>query len=187
MGVRLEGEAGTTPPSVEAEQSAQPEDAVRPGERDEAEAVLDRLDSRLAEAQRLLARQVDLTERLHTENQSLRAGELRGAQTPLIRDLIRLSDDLERMRAVGDSSAEDLALVHEGLLDVLARNGVEAFEPERGEPFDSGAHAAAAAEPTEDEQLDRTVAEVVRRGFRWDSGEVIRVAEVRAYRFLGSG
>jgi molecular chaperone GrpE (heat shock protein) len=184
MGVRVEGETDTAPPSVEAEQ---PESAVREEDCDEAEAVLDRLDSRLAEAQRLLARQAGLTERLHAENQVLRAGELRSAQAPLIRDLIRLSDDMERMRAAGDGSAEDLALVHESLLDVLARNGVEAFEPEQGEPFDSGAHAAAAAESTEDEQLDRTVAEVVRRGFRWDSGEVIRVAEVRAYRFLDSG
>ena len=148
--------------------------------------VLESLDSRLAEAQRLLARQAEMAERLHAENQGLRAGELRGAQLPLVRDLMRLCDDVERMRAVAGESEGDLALVEKGLLDILARNGIEKFEVERGEAFDPRLHAAAGAEPTEDEQLDRTVAEVVRRGFRWDSGDVIRVAEVRAYRYGGS-
>ena len=148
--------------------------------------VLETLDSRLAEAQRLLARQSEMTERLHTENQGLRAGELRGAQLPLVRDLMRLCDDVERMRAVAGESEGDLALVEKGLLDILARNGIEKFEVEQGEAFDPQLHAAAGVDRTEDEQLDRTVAEVVRRGFRWDSGEVIRVAEVRAYRYGGS-
>lgn len=195
MGEQLEGEFETVPQPVEPE-DAEPATAGEPvleeengapeepaGE--ETESVLDRLDTRLAEAQRLLARQTDLTQKLHAENQSLRAGELRGAQMPLVRDLIRLSDDLERMRAVATESADDLTVLHESLLDVLARNGVEAFGAERGEPFDSRAHSVAGVETTEDERLDKTVAEVVRRGFRWSSGEVIRVVEVRAYRVSG--
>lgn len=186
-----DGELNSAPPletpleSVEADQPVEPE---QPAATEGAvEAALESLDSRLAESQRLLARQTELTERLHAENQSLRAGELRSAQLPLLRDLIRLCDDLERMRAVAADSAGDLTLVHEGLLDILARNGVEKFEAEQDEPFDSRLHAAAGVDPTEDEQRDKTVSEVVRCGFRWDSGEVIRVAEVRAYRFGGSG
>ena len=195
MGEQLEGEFETVPQPVEPE-DAEPAAAGEPvleeengaseepaGE--ETESVLDRLDTRLEEAQRLLARQTDLTQKLHAENQGLRAGELRSAQMPLVRDLIRLSDDLERMRAVATESADDLTVLHESLLDVLARNGVEAFEAERGESFDSRAHSVAGLEATEDEQLDKTVAEVVRRGFRWSSGEVIRVVEVRAYRAAG--
>jgi molecular chaperone GrpE (heat shock protein) len=165
MGDQLEGEIELVPPP---------------------EAMLEGLDSRLAEAQRLLGRQTELTERLHAENQVLRAGELRNAQLPLVRDLMRLCDDLERMRAVGDGSAADLTLVQESLLDILARNGIERFAPDRGESFDSRVHAAAGVDPTDDEELDKTVAEVVRHGFRWESGEVIRVAEIRAYRFGGS-
>jgi molecular chaperone GrpE (heat shock protein) len=149
-------------------------------------AVLESLDSRLAEAQRLLARQSEMTERLHAENQGLRAGELRGAQLPLVRDLMRLCDDVERMRAVAGEAAGDLALVEKGLLDILARNGIEKLGVEQGESFDSRLHTAAGVDSTDDEQLDRTVAEVVRNGFRWDSGDVIRVAEVRAYRYGGS-
>lgn len=185
---RPEGEAGTVPVPVGPEQLDGGPEAVDAGASAEAAevdwaAVVDRFDARLAESQRLHSRQAELTEKLHTENQALRAGELRSAQTPLVRGLIRLCDDLERLRAVAEGSAEDLSMVHESLLDLLARSGVEAIAAERGEPFDSRLHSASGVEPTEDEQLDRTVAEVERTGFRWESGDVIRVAEVRAYRF----
>jgi molecular chaperone GrpE len=184
MGDQVEGEVGTVPQAAAPEQ---PEEVVPPTVDEEdsegEEAVLDRLDSRLAEAQRLLARQTDLTEKLHAENQELRAGELRNAQLPLVRGLIRLADDLERMRGAAAESADDLTMVRESLLDVLARNGIQTFGAEDGEPFDPRLHSAVGVEPTEEEQLDKTVAEVVRHGFRWDSGEAIRVVEVRAYRF----
>jgi molecular chaperone GrpE len=190
MREQVEGEVETAAEPVEPEDAA-PAVADEPvleeenGEPEGPESVLDRLDARLAEAQRLLARQTDLTQKLHAENQSLRAGELRSAQMPLVGDLIRLSDDLERMRAVAVESVDDLTVLHESLLGILDRNGVEAYEAEHGEPFDSRVHSAAGREATEDEQLDKTVAEVVRRGFRWSSGEVIRVVEVRAYRAAG--
>ena len=184
----LQGEVETVSQPAAPEQPEEaPSVAAEEESHDErTETALDRLDARLAEAQRLLARQAELTEKLHGENQSLRAGELRNAQMPLVRDLIRLYDDLGRMCAVATDSA-DLAMVQQSLFDVLARNGVQRFEAEQGEPFDSRTHSAAGAESTADEQLDRTVAEVVRPGFRWDSGEVIRVVEVRAYRYSGSG
>jgi molecular chaperone GrpE (heat shock protein) len=150
-------------------------------------ATLGRLDSRLEESQRLLARQSDLVDRLHAENLELRAGELRSAQLPLVRDLLRLHDDVGRMREAAGESAEDLRLVQDSLVDTFARNGVEAIAPETGEPFDPQLHSAAGVEPTEDESLDRTVATVTRQGFRWESGDVIRVSEVRAYRYSGAG
>jgi molecular chaperone GrpE (heat shock protein) len=141
------------------------------------------LDSRLEESQRLLGRQSDLVDRLHTENQELRAGELRTAQLPLIRDLLRLHDDVSRMRVAAGELDEDLRVVQESLLDILARNGVESFAPEDGDEFDPRFHAAAGIEPTADRSLDKSVAVVVKRGFRWDCGDVIRVAEVRAFRY----
>lgn len=148
------------------------------------EAAVASLDARLEESQRLLARQSDLVDRLHAENRELRAGELRNAQLPLVRDLVRLHDDVGRMRdAVGERD-DDLRVLQESLLDILARNGVETYAPDHGEPFDPRLHAAAGTEPTVEKSLDKTVIEIVRRGFRWDSGDVIRVAEVRAYRYL---
>ncbi|HEV7482896.1 MAG TPA: nucleotide exchange factor GrpE [Solirubrobacterales bacterium] len=150
-------------------------------------ATLERLDSRLEESQRLLARQSDLVDRLHAENLELRAGELRSAQLPLVRDLLRLYDDVGRMREAAGEDGEDLRLVRESLLDTFARNGVEAITPETGEPFDPQLHSAAGIEPTDDELLDRSVAMVTRQGFRWEAGDVIRVSEVRAYRYSGAG
>ncbi len=156
-----------------------------PEDGDAVAGLLTRLDSRLEEAQRLLGRQTDLADRLHAENQALREGEIRTAQLPLLRDLLRLHDDLARMRTVAGESAADLRLVQESLVDTLARNGVESFAPAEGEVFDPKAHSVSGVERTDDEQLDKTVAEVLKQGFRWDSGDLIRVVEVRAYRFVG--
>lgn len=160
-----------------------PTDEVTPTAPPELEEAVASLDARLEESQRLLARQSDLVDRLHAENLELRAGELRNAQLPLVRDLIRLHDDVGRMRDAAGEGDGDLRVVRESLLDTLARNGVEGYAPEHGEGFDSRLHAAMGTEPTTDESLDKTVVEIVRCGFRWESGDVIRVAEVRAYRY----
>ncbi len=167
----------------EAESTLLAADEVAPTGAPELGEAVARFDARLEESQRLLARQSDLVDRLHAENLSLRAGELRDAQLPLVRDLIRLHDDVGRMRAVAGEGDDDLRVVQESLLDTLARNGVEAYAPGNGEEFDPRLHAAAGTEPTTDESLDKTVVEIVRWGFQWESGDVIRVAEVRAYRY----
>jgi molecular chaperone GrpE (heat shock protein) len=153
-----------------------------PVEQPELLEALQRLDKRLEESQRLLDRQQELADRLHVENQALRAGELRSAQLPLVRDILRLYDDVGRMRD-GAEEDGDLRIVRETLVDTLVRNGVVPFEPDRGDDFDSHTHSVVRVEATVDDGLDRTVAEVVKQGFKWESGEVIRVAEVTAYRF----
>lgn len=182
-------DAELTPPSAEPEAGESPEPTPALAEEPEApppiglEDAVAGLNDRLEESQRLLSRQSDLVDRLHAENQDLRAGELRNAQLPLIRDLVRLHDDVGRMRDAAGEHDDDLRVVQESLLDTLVRNGVEAYAPEQGEAFDPRLHAAAGTEPTAEESLDKTVVEAVRRGFRWESGDVIRVAEVRAYRY----
>jgi molecular chaperone GrpE (heat shock protein) len=182
-------DAELTPPPAEpgAGESPEPTPALAeepaPPAPSGLEDAVASLNDRLEESQRLLSRQSDLVDRLHTENQELRAGELRNAQLPLIRDLVRLHDDVGRMRDAAGEHDDDLRVVQESLLDTLARNGVEAYAPDRGEAFDPRLHAAAGTEPTAEESLDKTVIETVRRGFRWDSGDAIRVAEVRAYRY----
>ena len=180
----IEEETGSEP-AVEPVPE-EPASAEEGGDQDPLRPMLARLDSRLEESQRLLARQSDLVDKLHAENQSLRAGEIRSAQMPLVRDLLRLHDDVGRMRSASADS-EDLRLVHESLVETLARNGIESFAPERGDRFDPSAHSAGGVERTDDATLDKTVAEVVRRGFRWDSGDLIRVTEVRAYRYFEPG
>jgi molecular chaperone GrpE (heat shock protein) len=180
--------AGDGVEAVEAiEQAvAGPEAAEEASSGEQLAQALDRFDDRLEEAHRLLERQTDLVDKLHAENQALRAGEIRAAQMPLVRGLLSLSDDVARLQAAAGEST-DLALVRDSVVETLRRNGIEPFAPAAGEQFDAAAHSVSGVERTADEQLDKTIAEVVRQGFRWDSGEVIRVAEVRALRYEAPG
>jgi molecular chaperone GrpE (heat shock protein) len=160
-------------------------EATEPAERnDEIAATLASLDVRLEESQRLMGRQVDLVDRLHAENQRLRAGELRAATLPLIRDLLRLHDDIGRLAQedTGDGS-RDLNVVKVSLLDALARNGVIASSPQSGESFDPKLHSASGILPADEEAADRTIAEVVRVGFHWEDGQVVRAADVRVFKY----
>lgn len=192
-GAKRASRAETDEAHVETDEGAAPavtdadglDDAPASGD-DAVAAAVAGLDARLEESQRLQSRQSDLIDRLHAENQQLKAGELRAAQLPLVRDLLRLHDDLARMRVAASEADGDLRVVQESLSDTLARNGIEAYAPAPGEPFDPRLHSAAGVELTEEEALDKTVAEVTRQGFRWASGETIRVAEVRAHRYRGA-
>jgi molecular chaperone GrpE (heat shock protein) len=149
---------------------------------DDRVAQLARVEDRLAESQRLLVRQSELADKLHAENQRLRAGELRGAMLPLVRDLLRLHDDIGRIASEAER-AEDLKLMQASLLDALARNGVVVACPETGEQFDTKRHSAAGVVATDDASLDRSIAEVIRLGFQWEDGQAIRVADVRVYKY----
>ena len=139
------------------------------------------LDDRLGEAQRLLAHQSELAAKLHADNQRLRAGELRAALLPLVRDLLRLHDDIGRI-AEDTERAGDLELIRISLLDALARNGIVPLRPAAGEPFDPKRHSATSVLPTDVAERDRSIAGVVRAGFEWDDGHTIRVADVSVYR-----
>ena len=150
-------------------------DAV-PGE------VLARLEDRLDEALRLARRRDELIDKLHSENQRLRQGELHTAMLPLLRDLMRLHDDLERIVEV-DPAAHDTVLIRDALADALARNGITRFVPGESEPFDSAQHAAVGSEPVDDPQRDRTICAVRRAGFRRDDGSIVRVADVAVRRY----
>ncbi len=145
--------------------------------------VLTRLENRLDETLRLAQRRDELVDRLHKENQQLRQGELQTAMLPLLRDLMRLHDDLERIIAV-DPGSQDTVLIRDALADALARNGITQFAPGENDSFDSALHAAVGAEPTDDPQSDRTICAVRRAGFRREDGSIVRVADVtvRKYR-----
>jgi molecular chaperone GrpE (heat shock protein) len=144
-------------------------------------AELAGVEDRLAESQRLLMRQSELADKLHAENQLLRAGELRGTLLPLVRDLLRLHDDIGRIAGEAEQ-AEDLELMQVSLLDALARNGIVAVRPAVGEQFDPKRHSAAGVIRADDASLDRSIAEVIRAGFEWEDGHVVRVADVRVYK-----
>jgi molecular chaperone GrpE len=148
-------------------------------------AVIDRLDGlgrRLDELARLGAHQRELVDELHADNQKLRAGELFQAQAPLLRDLVRLHDDVERLEAAAGDGAADLALVRQQLLQVLDRAGVRRYEVMAGDPFDGSRHQGVRSVPATDGAADRTVATMVRCGFERDDGRVLRPADVEVHR-----
>jgi molecular chaperone GrpE (heat shock protein) len=149
---------------------------------DERMASLDGALSSIAESVKLLARKNDLTDALHDEVKRLRRGELAEAQSSLIRDLIRVRDQVERLRQVS-TAPDDLKLVGDQLVEVLSRAGITRFEPNVGDPFDPSAHNAAGRAPTDDASLDRLVAAVVKPGFRRGDGVLIRAADVEVHHY----
>jgi molecular chaperone GrpE (heat shock protein) len=161
-----------------------PSDLVEPRAWESVATSLADLTTRLEESQRLLARQVDHADSLHVENQRLRAGELRAAILPLIRDLLRLHDDVGRLaQASTDQSKHDLDVVQVSLLDVLARAGITSFEPDLDAQFDPKLHNAAGVVATGDAASERRIAEVVRTGFHWEDRQVLRVADVTVFKY----
>jgi len=160
--------------------------------RDRLLKAIARFDDRLEESQRLLARQSEIATSLHAENQRLREGELTRAQLPLVRDIIRVQDDLRVMHDVPDESiaAADLDAVRrhlqiarESLVDALARNGIEEMDVEVAAPLDPRRHKVVKVTPTDEQAADRTVAEVLKSGFAWDDGTPIRAADVRVFKY----
>jgi molecular chaperone GrpE (heat shock protein) len=139
------------------------------------------IDRRLDESARLSKRQADLLRQLHDENQRLRQGELQSAMLPLLRDLMRLLDDVDRLLAIDGS--KDLKLVADALTDALGRNGVSPFAPAARDPYDSARHAAAGVVQAADEELDRTIESVRRTGFQRDDGSIVRAADVVVWKY----
>jgi molecular chaperone GrpE len=101
------------------------------------------------------------------------------AKTGLVRELLPALDNLERALASAqggeDQLAGGVALVHAELIGVLARNGVEPFDPS-GERFDPGQHEAISTRPDEAAE-NGVVLDVIERGYRLND-TVLRPARV---------
>jgi molecular chaperone GrpE len=159
---------------VEAEPVAESEDELTVAEREREEY--------LTLAQRT---QADFENyRKRAARDAAAAGER--AKSGLVRELLPVVDNLERAldaatageRGDGQPSehlADGVRLVHSELVAVLARNGVEAFDP-RGEKFDPELHEALSMRSEEGAEAG-TVLDVVERGYRLN-GAVLRPARV---------
>ncbi|MGH9157366.1 MAG: nucleotide exchange factor GrpE [Acidimicrobiales bacterium] len=147
---------------------------------------LERLTVKVEELGRLGQRDADLVDRLHAENQKLRAGELTQAMAPFVRDVMRVHDDivrLERGNDEADPASGDLSLVRRQLLGVLSRAGLERFDIAGGTAFDPSRHQGVGVVDTQDADADAVVAAMIRCGFAWADGRVLRPAEVTVQRF----
>lgn len=157
-----------------------------------AEAILDRfdrLDERVAEFHRRAEHRESVIDRLHQENSELRSGVRSSILEPVIADLLRLHDALtgqaerltadETTRPAGDT----VATFADDVRRVLERCGVEVLSTSPGDRFDPTMHNAAGVVPTDDEDLDNTVAEPLASGIvDLDTRRVRRPARARFYR-----
>lgn len=177
-------EPDTPPADEDVVEVADPaDDQVEPSTVEIAESIK-QIQEQLLEGQRLLARQTEIAGNLHAENQTLRGGELRTAQSALVTSVLRVYDDVLQMAQTAQEPAarKDLEMVAEALADALARNGVDSLPVEPGDPFDSKVHKIAAVEPTDEALADRTVARLVRAGFGWIDGTLVRASEVVVFK-----
>ena len=165
----------------EAENEAEIEDAT-----DRSEGVEEADDDPLAVAQRERDEYLALAQRAQADFENYRkraakeaaaAGER--AKGGLVRELLPVVDNLERALASADASEQHLAegvrLVHQELVGVLQRNGVEPFDP-AGEQFDPEMHEALSTR-TEDGADPGLVLDVMEKGYRLN-GTVLRPARV---------
>ena len=141
------------------------------------------LGRRIDELARLGEHREQLLDRLHAENQRLRAGEIAQVQAPLLRGIIRSYDLVVRLAELDNAAHEDLDLVRGRLLETLDQAGVRSLDPEPESPFDASRHTAVQRVETAAAELDMTVARSVRVGFVQDGDRVLRPAEVAVHRY----
>jgi molecular chaperone GrpE len=149
---------------------------------------LAKLRDEVAEANAISRERERIIDRLHEENKRLRAEALDRLAEPLLRDLIRLSDDLGKTVAAysaKDSTPPailaDLRSYADAVQDILYRQGVEPFDAAQGTPFDPKTHRALATVPAGEGDRDRTIARVIRVGFA-SGARVLRLLEAEVYR-----
>jgi len=170
--------AGEQDPGNEAEieEATERSDGVEPSSDDDPVAALEReRDQYLELAKRTQADFENYRKRVAKE--AVAAGER--AKGGLVRELLPVVDNLERaLASAGEGEqhlAEGVRLVHQELVSVLQRNGVQAFDP-TGEAFDPEVHEALSTR-SEDGADPGVILDVVEKGYRLN-GSVLRPARV---------
>jgi molecular chaperone GrpE len=173
-----EAAAGETPPPTAGDTVAI---------RHELAGRFDKIEGQLSDFHRRSAHRESLIDRLHEENQRLRGGIGRAVLEPVVADLIRLYDQLNReAHRLGTGGQADPLLwsFAEDVAQILDRCGYEVFSAEPGDPFLRERHRPLAVVPCDDESRHNTVAEVVADGFtERDTGRVRRPLHARFHQY----
>ncbi|MEU1684791.1 nucleotide exchange factor GrpE [Micromonospora sp. NPDC005707] len=159
--------------------------------------VAERLGGELAGLRAEIARGQDrarareqVIDRLHEENQRLRAGERLLLLRPLLTDLQRLRHDLLRTAAglpptFDAVAAADMLRTYAANLELtLERGGITVVAPAVGATFDPSTQRATATVPADDPGQDGRVADVVLDGYHdVEAGRTVVPAAVRVHRW----
>jgi molecular chaperone GrpE len=189
----VEAVAPSSPPAVEPPGIPTVLDAVR--------ILGDQVNGRLEVIQAMVERELRaemtrerVVDRLHAELQEYKQDLLLKVMRPIFVDLIQLHDEISKMEevrkeAAGTGGSEPdseidtvgplLESIRVGIEDVLYRQGVEPFQ-EPQTTFDARRQRAVTTVPTEDPELNKTVAARVRQGFQ-AGDKVIRPEMVSVY------
>lgn len=183
------GESGEEARTRETPAPAGGEDV--PGLLGEVTRRLGKVEEYLAGFHRLEAHRESIIDQLHEENQRLRDGVGRLILEPVVADLIRLHDQLEReVRRLGADEADGRLLrsFADEVLEILDRCGIESFLAEPGESFQHGRHRPVGVVVCDDESRHNTVAEVAAAGFyERDTGRVRRPLQAYVHQYGPGG
>jgi molecular chaperone GrpE len=146
---------------------------------------LDKVEEHLGGFNQRAAHREAVIDRLHEENQRLRHGIGRIVLDPVVADLIRLYDQLEReVRRLGADGPDGRLMrsFSEDVLEILDRCGIEVFPVAPGDLFERGRHRPVGVIPCDDGARHNTLAEITAAGFHErDTGRVRRPAHVHVY------
>ncbi|HEU4710269.1 MAG TPA: nucleotide exchange factor GrpE [Pyrinomonadaceae bacterium] len=178
-----------TPISVEPEPAAETS-----GEHVSLTVLNERIETLAAlleETNRLSNERERIIDRLHQENQSLKQGELQQALLPVLRDSIRLFDDLNktaknyatRENLVPANVAHDFQCFADTVSDILYRHGVDRYTAGEGDAFNSKEHRVLGVVQTSEKEKDRTIARTIHEGFRSNLA-IVRLLEAEVYKYV---
>ena len=155
----------------------------------EEAGVVAESDDRIGDLQRELTLERDKYLRLAAEFDNFRKrmtrerieAEARG-QADLVRHLLEPLDDVARFAHLDPATVdsvtvvEGVAMVEKKLEKSLRSAGMETINP-AGDKFDPALHEAVATQPTDDQDLDHTIAQVYQVGYTF-KGQLLRPARV---------
>lgn len=135
------------------------------------------------------ARREAVIDRLHEENQVLRAGLARTVLQPVLTDLAKLYDGLAQQaeRLAGEPGRDADQQLWAGFADdvamALARYGVDVVTAEPGEPYERGRHVVVGFVDNPDPAAGGTVARTLAAGLvDQETGAMRRPMRVRLFR-----
>jgi len=133
----------------------------------------------------------EIIDRLHSENQSFKNDLYKKLLLPIINDLIFLLDDyssLHKRYSEMDINEIDtakllkqLGSIPDDIETILYKNGIDTYTVE-SEKIDTARQKILKTVPTPDQEKDKTLYEVLKKGFIWE-GRIIRMENISCYKY----
>lgn len=162
------------------------EEANSPQEEKEVITLLKELSEKFDKKIAVDKHKNELFDKMYDELNSYKTDIYSKILKPIIMDLIMYIDDTNKiLRDIEKDNAEKifkvLKDVPEDLLEVLERNGVEAFH-ENTEIFNAKTQRVLKTIPTDDPEMDDKIESRIRQGYKWND-KVIKPEMIQCYKY----